>query len=234
MKHITISVLFLTLFALSSSQADPAAEALRWSISGDLGIGYAQLYDTDFFRVAQAGLGTVQEQGPLAAFTLGGGGLLKETLLLGLAASYSTGGISWDQALGRDYSIPLYHNKLDLRVELQLVPRLFAGFFPFIGAGYNAVNTLVDEEDDGFHDGQGTFHFFGGLDLAKLDGMDKSETHGFIALRLQAVYRPAYAYEHFDLYGEPVAADAYGGAFAEPLAASSFEVYAGLRICYID
>lgn len=238
MKTIVMAAALLASLVLRASAENAVGEApggaFRWALYGDLGIAYLGLSDTDFYRIEEAGLGTVQEQGLVASFDFGGGIVWRDTVLLGLEANYSAGGVTWDHALGDAYSVPLYYNRLDLRAAVQLVPKALAGFYPFVGVGFGAIDDLMDTAGDGFRAGGGSVHYFGGIDIGKFGRIDSSDRHGFVALRVQIVYRPAFAYRTFYLYGSPVDDGSYGGAFDDPVGGSDVELYAGLRICYIN
>lgn len=203
------------------------------AIVGDLGIEYLALGGSDFSKVDQAGLGSIQDQGLAGNFDIGVG-VSVPTLILGtLEVNYTVGGVSWQNALGVSGDVPIYFNALDVRTELELIPPIFKGFYPFIGLGYTVMNDFSDTNNDGFRNGGGTFHFLGGIDIANLGFTNSYDPHGFLAVRLGVIYRLPYAYRNFLIGGSQVAEGTYGGVFDSPINAQTVEYYLGMRICYI-
>lgn len=219
---------------LPTAIAEERASPVGWTLFGDLGLGYLGLGDTDFSRVSDAGLGEIEESGLVASFSAGAGVVWRDLALLGVELTYSSGGVSWEHALGKNSSVPMYYNRLDLRAETEFLHPLLKGLYPFIGVGYGLIDDLTDENGDGFNEGDGSFHYFFGIDITKFGGIDARKRQGFVGLRLQVVHRPSFAYRKFYLYGSSVDSGAYGGVFDDPISASDLEFILGLRLCYMD
>ncbi len=225
--------LAVVTYLLITSLALFGQEKPRLAIVGDLGIEYITFGGSGFSKVAQAGLGSIQDQGLAGNFDIGVG-VSVPTLILGtLEVNYTVGGVSWENALGVSGAVPVYFNALDVRTELELIPPILNGFYPFIGLGYTIMNDFSDTNNDGFRNGGGSLDFLGGIDIANLGLINFYDPHGFLAVRLGVIYRLPYSYRNFYIGGSQVPEGAYGGVFDSPINAQTVEYYLGMRICYI-
>lgn len=214
-------ILLVILNKPLSAQDKPSSIRLNFFLNVGFP-GYHQLGNDDIKQLSDEGMGTVQQGSVLIFYGNTGFGIsFLDKFTISCLTGYSLGNVKWENAFGSGDDIDMSYHIWDLDFELKYfwevpIPKNSdvseTYIFPLIGTGPTLKYRIIDENEDGFINGGGSWHYRFGVGIG-LTSLAKSIGINSLEFSLIALTRPSYAFKEFKI-GEAIPINYEGNSYS--------------------